>query len=349
VKSDENKANQVVVTNIIDEIKVKGVTTFQDTVDNITITYTPVDTRLFQTEMINTRNFDGHHRNILSFTNELKAEENTTSNELNLLTKKLSEEGFTIEAIEFIRDIIANEAEAKGETYIYTNPNIYFTDLAGVNPLNPFTFDGRYLTVVEVKLINQSDIYRRVCASDFVVTGGDEVYRHIPSDVLISGVQVGSIRYEALHKLLMDECENIPGNTQYKTYLAFPTFYSQGQLSFHFKNKNVSLSNDIQIEKNRFRNDYIFTKAKIDGSNKGYRELSEGRTVGTKSGDFYHFLKLGKGLKYIGFKNFLVHSELDLSEIEIVSIEIEGEKEEVSIKRNGLTKEDLNNGVISID
>ncbi|MEX0988171.1 MAG: hypothetical protein WD052_11900 [Bacteroidales bacterium] len=348
VKSDVKKAEQVVVTNIIDEIRVIGESTFKDTVDEVTITYTPVDTRLFERELISTRNFDGHHKSILSYTNQYEANDDTTRDELSLLTKKLSEEGFSFRDIEFIREIISNESEAQGETYFYTDPNIYFSDIVGVNPINPFSFDGRYLTVVEVKMNNESDSYRRVCASELMITGDGEIYRHIPSKELIAGEQIGSIKYETLHKLLMNDCETIPENTQLTTYLVFPTFYSQDQLMFHYKNDNVSINNDVQIEKNRLRKDYLFTKANIEGSNKGYRVLSEGRTEGTKTGDFYHFLKLGKSLRYVGFNDFLVHSEIDLSKIEIVSIEIGGEEEEISIKRTELTEEDLTDGDINI-
>lgn len=165
-KITEVEQTKVLLTNLVDEVNITGEGTFVDESNNLTITVKPFDVRQFDWELY--QNDGGEHKSVLASLNEVKHKEvEKFSKDHEILVSKLIDEGISPPNIRSITEIVFGDEQNFNNPFIYSDPNIYVTSNIKVNELNPFAVDGRYLTVVEVKMENNSNEIKKSAPMSF--------------------------------------------------------------------------------------------------------------------------------------------------------------------------------------
>ncbi|HBQ58514.1 MAG TPA: hypothetical protein DD671_02530, partial [Balneolaceae bacterium] len=257
-KEDKSK----VVTNIISETKIIGEIEFEDESKGLTILVKPVDARKFGKELQSGNYRDGRHKTVFSSVDKADNDDSSDIN-FDLLINKLLDEGLSINQAQLIIEAIQDEVQANESLFVYGDTEIYFSNDYMANESNPFTLDGRYLSVIEFEIVNSSDETTKICNNDFVLNSENVSYKSIPTKELLSSIPSTTIQYELLHKLLMGECEIIPPNSTITTHLVYPSFYSEEEVTVHYSSQETSLEDQFVIEHNVVRNEYSFSTIKV--------------------------------------------------------------------------------------
>lgn len=349
------KADQVVVTNSILETKIIGDGILDDTINNISITVKPIDTRLFDHSINSNSVYDGSHKSIISTVNGVNYVERDTSKiaRIDNLKSKLVDEGLSNREINTVISSIFDDKGPIKNLFVYTDPNIYLDDTYGASNSNPFTMDKRYLTVVEVLVENKSNTFNTVCEEDIFITGNSILYNNIPTKDLLLRIPTGTVYHEVLYTLLMNNCETIPANSIIKKHLVFPYFYDNEELTIHYKVGNTLIEKNLNIENKRVKNLYMFSNMTLSITNKkGYRittrSSSSSRNYNSQSSTRrYHFVRVNGEVKFLGNEDFFIHDDIDLSSAEVLSVKylLSGE---VEIYRKPITKEDISEGSVIV-
>ena len=353
-QSDQVEGTEkVVLTNYIDEINITGAGTFST--GNFTITVKPIDARIFDDKITASNYLGGEHRSVLTTINEVKIEDSHSSqDEFELLTNMLIEEGLSFNDIRLITEIIDENLVAADETFVYTNPDIQFDNEYGITESNPFAIQGRYLTVVEIEAVNNSNEIQKVCEYEFVITSASSAYKNLPTKELLNGIPAGSIRYEMLHKLLMNGCEVIPANSSLITHLIYPSFYDKERLTIYYQGDDTMLDEEFRINRDRKRNQYFFSRVSVEGSNtRGYRFLDNDIQSSTSQstsndGNDFHFVKIGNSIKYVGFQDFLIHDDIDFQSFEIFTVRYM-DSNNVEVLKTPVSRQDVDSGTINVE
>lgn len=344
-KITEVEQTKVLLTNLVDEVNITGEGTFVDESNNLTITVKPFDVRQFDWELY--QNDGGEHKSVLASLNEVKHEEvEKFSKDREILVSKLIDEGISPPNIRSITEIVFGDEQNFNNPFIYSDPNIYVTSNIKVNELNPFAVDGRYLTVVEVKMENNSNEIKKICSNEFLITTNDFSYSNISANDLLKNHPLGTKRHEILHKLLIKECEILPKNTTITAYLVFPSFYDKETISFHYLKVNQSFKEDFTIQRRRVNNQYIFSEIRVAGtrtSGKGYRIITDSEP--TISERAYHFIKIKDSINFVGNEGFLIHEDIDLNTVQVFTVKYKP-NEYIDIFKSNITKQEIKNGLI---
>lgn len=355
IQSIETERTKIVLTNLIDEVNIVGVGNFVDRSKNVTISARPIDVRQFDRELSVNHYFGGEHKSVLASIDEVRIEDRDSfSEEYGLLVSKLLDEGLSSRDIRSITDIVNEDKKVTDQLYVYSDPNIYMTSYYQINESNPFAIDGRYLTVLEIVMVNNSDEIKKVCEDEFVFTSNDFSYSSIPANEMLSNIPSGSVRYELLHKLLIKECEILPENSTVTAYLVFPSFYDKEDLSLHYIKDNQTLKEDFTIQRSRVNNQYAFTKIRVAGHRaSGYRIITGSESANlaentASSGRSYHFIKMGNLINYVGHEEFLIHDDIDLEIVEIFTVRYM-DNENVEILKSPITRQEILNGLIEVE
>lgn len=355
IQTLETERTKIVLTNLIDEVKIIGEGNFVDRSKNVTISARPIDVRQFDRELSLNNYFGGEHKSVLASINEVKIEDRESfSEEYELLVSKLLDEGLSSRDIRSITEIVIGDKEANDQLYVYSDPNIYLTSYYQINETNPFAVGGRYLTLLELKMVNNSDEIQKVCENEFVFTSNDFSYSSIPASEILSNIPSSSVRYELLHKLLIKECEVLPENSTVTAYLVFPSFYDKEELSLHYINDNQTLKEGFTIQRNRVVNQYPFTKIRVAGiRTRGYRIITGSEPANlaentASSGRSYHFIKMGNSINYVGYKEFLIHDDIDLETVEIFNVRYK-DSENIEILKSPISRQNISDGLIEVE
>lgn len=359
--SELKEADQVVVKNLIVQTYVKGEGAVIKTKNDLSITVKPIDTREFDNALNTLKLSDGRHISIVSSVEGMSLDKDSSNFEDSTrialkqnLKSKLINEQFSVNEINKIMGSIFEETETEKNLFVYTNPKIYVNNYNRLNKNNPFVEDDRYLSVVELRISNNSKDYNSVCEEDLFIKSDQNIYKNIPTYDLLQRIPTGSIRHEFLYSMLLKNCEIIPANSKVKTYLIFPFIYKNEKLKIYYMSRDSLIHEDLNIMTKKELNEYTFSNMNIKNVNKsGYEVPTSTRPDrSTKSHSYSttrnHFLKVNDSIKHIGFEDFFIHNDINLNFIEVVSILIEND-EKVEIYRTPLSKENISSGSIKIE
>ncbi|WP_340104893.1 hypothetical protein [Rhodohalobacter sp. 8-1] len=349
---DEIQTNddKVVVSNIINEITIQNESVINDDSNEISISLKPIDTRKFDYSSIFGNYVGGEHRSVASSINRVSTETvNSLGNEFDELLGILDREGISYNDIRAILEIIETESDARGGSFIFTDPEIQIESDYAINENNPFSRDGRYQTIVELDIQNKSNRLKRVCEDQFIITSGATSYSNIPTNELLEDYSAGSTQYERLHTVLLNGCKIIPANSNIITHLVYPSFYENDKLVVRWIKDDSIFESELDIEKNVMTNRYYFSKVKVEDSTPGYRVLRNSATIDNSSAEnSYHFIQLGTYLDYVGSEEFFIHDDIDLLSVQIFTIR-KNRDETFEIGKTPITEENIRNGVIKVE
>lgn len=342
--------DKVVVSNIINEITIQNESVINDDSNEISISLKPIDTRKFDYSSIFGNYIGGEHRSVASSVNRVSTETvNSLGNEFDELLGILDREGISYSDIRAILEIIETESDARGGSFIFTDPEIQVESDYAINENNPFSRDGRYQTIVELDIQNKSDRLKRVCEDQFIITSDATSYSNIPTDELLEDYSAGSTQYERLHTVLLNGCKIIPANSNIITHLVYPSFYENDKLVVRWIKDDATFESELDIEKNVMTNRYYFSKVTVEDSTPGYRVLGNSTTIDNSSaGNSYHFIQMGTYLDYVGLEEFFIHDDIDLQSVQIFTIR-KNRDETFEIGKTPITEENIRNGVVRVE
>jgi hypothetical protein len=240
--------SKVIIENTYFLTNINAVQPLSYTKDNINVTVSAVDVRKYDS-FNRTPYVDGRHFDVYANISLDASQQTTPTNEVNLL-KSLDSLGIeSNKARDIVRQMFTYN---QNDSHVYLFSDDFFTESYNrVIIENPFAFDGRYLTLFELTLVNSTSRHSEYCTPRIIAETSSQVYFPIKKAELMSVYNFPSVEYELVDKLLMPECIIIPPNSEIKRILLFPSVNYNSKYAITFLEEVEVARGEFVVEKSR--------------------------------------------------------------------------------------------------
>ncbi len=263
----ETSNQKMIITNEVIRTAVVGESDFTMVIDGVVVKAEPADARIFDGNKATLRAiaFDGGF-NVVDVSVSYEAADSDTVNKFDFSTlglmPKLIDAGIRHEhSIAIVRQIT--------EDFVYTKRRIIAKDDYHIEPiifadtLNPFTFDGRYLTLFRLSLSNTGNLMKEFCLPTVRLHTTTDVYEPFEMAKLLSGVPYGTVKYEVLNQLMASKCTVLPPQTTIDRYLPFPSVSQNNEFRLSVQTGNQLNSVKYSVKRSSSFERFVFSPARI--------------------------------------------------------------------------------------
>lgn len=261
---------KVIITNEVFKTDVIGDSDFTMAIDGVVFEAIPVDARTFDgnPKPLQAKAYDGGFNFVdVSITSEVAVSdsENRREHSTRGLLPKLLDAGISNELARSVLLQLSDDFTPSDRTIVATEDYHLESNLSA-DLFNPFTVDGRYLTLFKLTLSNTGNLMKEFCLPTLRLHTGTDVYEPFEKDDLMHGIPYGSVRFEVLNQLLVSPCTVLPPQTSVDRYLPFPSvifndnFRLTGQTGNQMNSVRYSVKRSSSFDRFVFNSARIYTK-----------------------------------------------------------------------------------------